>query len=180
MIHMKLKPYKPKPTIKQLALVLFCVALTLRLALAAINLVTGLSVVGKVTLPLLNFAVLLPVPFLIKGKRALLYVITGVLLVVNSFLLLMGNDGAEYYFHSPQKTGTVVIREKSALVSSGWADIYSLEYGIFKKKLDVQVGTDDNYQPFAHGQYRIEWLDETTMQLEYYNGHGYQKLEIHL
>ncbi|WP_312640350.1 hypothetical protein [Hydrogenoanaerobacterium sp.] len=177
---MKLIKQKPHPATRKIARILFWSSLSLRIALAGLELTAGLYIAGTVTLPLINFVVLISALFLIQKRRAVLYILTGLLIVCNAALLLINNDCAEYYFTSPQKTNTLVIREKSALISSGWADVYSREFGIFKRKLDYKVGTDDSYQPFAHGQYRLEWTGEFTALLDYYNGHGYQQLEIKL
>lgn len=177
---MKLIKTAPPPTARRVAAIVFWVALAARVLLLGAQLFAGLAIAGKVTLPLLNFVVLGSALFLIRRKHALLFWLAGVLILCNAVYLLAGNDGAEYYFSSPQKTNTLVVREKSALISSGWAELYRLRYGIFLERLEGKVGTDDNYQPFSHGQYRLEWADENAVSIYYYDGHGYKQLQIAL
>ncbi|RPF48848.1 hypothetical protein EDD70_1681 [Hydrogenoanaerobacterium saccharovorans] len=177
---MKLMEHKPRPTTRKIAFFVFWSSLIIRTILLGLELFAGIYLIGTVTLQLLNFIILISALFLIKKRRVLLYFVTGLLIVCNAAFFLINNDSAEYYFTSPQKSNTLVIREKSALVSSGWADVYKLEFGIFKRKLNYRVGTNDSYQPFSHGQYRIEWSDESTVLLDYYSGKGYGQLKIEL
>lgn len=177
---MKLIEYSPPPTARKVAAVIFFVSLLLRAALLGFSLFGGLTVAGKVTVPLLNLVVLISALFIIRKHRVPLFIITGALIVVSAVYLLLCNDGAEYHFTSPGGESTLVVREKSALLSLGWAETYTREYAVMLKPLEVKIGTDDNYQPFAHGQYRIEWADENSASVYYYDGHGYKQINITL
>ena len=177
---MKLIEYRPPPTAQKIATIVFIIALILRVVLLGLSLFAGFEVAGKVTLPLLNFIVLFAVLFLIKKRRVLFFLLTGVLILINAVYLLMSNDGAEYHFTSPQGQNTVVVREQSALLSQGWAKVYKREYGVLLMPLGEAVGTDDKYHPFSQGQYRIEWQDEDSAAIYYYDGHGYKQLSIEL
>ena len=176
---MKLVEVKSRPSRHRIAAVVFWCALVLLIVLMGLQLLGGLTIVGRWTLPLINFVVLLAAFLALRGKRFWLRALLILVLLGNLAFFLVSNDGAEYRFISPQGSNTLVIREKSALVSSGQAELYRKE-GIFLRRLEGNISAFDSYQPFAQGQYHLEWVDEETVLLAYYNGHGYQQMEINL
>ncbi|MEG0838919.1 MAG: hypothetical protein RSF33_03825 [Hydrogenoanaerobacterium sp.] len=177
---MKLIEYKSPPTARKIAAVVFAVALAARILLLGLSLFFGYEISGKATLPLINLIILLAAFPIIKNHKALLASVCGILMILNLGYLLVCNDGAEYYFASPNKQNTLVVREKSALLSGGWAKLYKRDHLLFLKPLGEAVGTDESYQPFSHGQYRIEWSSENTVAVYYYDGYGYKRLDITL
>lgn len=51
-------------------------------------------------------------------------------------------------------------------------------FGIFIKSLNKSISTDDGFRPFSNDQYRIEWIDDTTVKLEYdFGSNGIWKSE---
>lgn len=174
---MRLVEYRPEGAARRVALVVFWAALGVRVALVLLRL-AGLTVMGTVTLELLQYIILLSAFFLVRSRRALLYVLLVLGLALNTALFLLRNDGAEYRFISPQRTNALVIREHSALISSGIADVYSRKFGVLLQNLEVSLGAGENYTLYPSGQYKVVWQDESTASLTYYDGRAYQVLTI--
>ena len=177
---MKLTEYTPGAGKRRAALAVFWTALSVRAVLLLLQLFAGLTIMGTVTTELIHYVVLVSALFCITKRRFALSALIVLLLLFNTVLFLLHNDGAEYRFISPQRTNTLVIREKSALISAGWSKAYHREYGIFLRDLDIRLGTGENYSSYPSGQYHVTWEDEQTVLLTYYAGKGYHNLKIAL
>lgn len=177
---MKLVEYKPRASVRNIALVVFCCAFTLWLLLAALYLFADIQPLGRITESVVYFLVLLPAFLLVTRKRAVLYPLLVLCVALNAAFLLVQNDGAEYLYPSPNQKNALVVTEQSALFSSGQTQVYRRKWLLFKQRLPYQLGTDDRYSPFSYGQYRLDWQDEDTVLLVYYNGHAYTEQWIEL
>lgn len=83
-----------------------------------------------------------------------------------------------YYLHSADNKRTLVVEEISVL-SYGQSNFYEKKYGIFIKSLNNVITTDNGYRPFSNKEYKVNWVDENTLQIDYdYDSKGVWKSEI--
>ncbi|MBU3181881.1 hypothetical protein KPL38_12185 [Clostridium psychrophilum] len=92
------------------------------------------------------------------------------------FLYMFGFSGNKYfYFQNPYKNNSrILVAEETSWLLSGSTSFYERKYGIFIKPINQSITTDDGYRPFSNDEYKIKWLDEDRMQLDY----GYGSMNI--
>ena len=107
------------------------------------------------------------------------YNIIATIIILLSLLsyLFFYSEYKYFTFDSPCKNNTLIIEENSFLLS-GNSNFYERKFGIFIKSLNKSISTDDGFRPFSNDQYRIEWIDDTTVKLEYdFGSNGIWKSE---
>lgn len=105
-------------------------------------------------------------------------IIAIVILVSSLFYTIFCSENKYFIFKSPNKNNTLVIEEKSFLLS-GYSNFYQRKFGIFIKPLNEGIQTDDGFRPFSNNQYKITWIDNNTAKLEYDFGNaGIWKVEF--
>lgn len=107
------------------------------------------------------------------------YNIIATVIILLSLLsyLFFSSEYRYFIFDSPCKNNTLIVEEDSFLLS-GNSNFYERKFGIFIKSLNKSISTDDGFRPFSNDQYRIEWIDDTTVKLEYdFGSNGIWKSE---
>ncbi|MBU3090927.1 hypothetical protein KPL35_02400 [Clostridium sp. CF011] len=94
--------------------------------------------------------------------------------------MLIFSTNKYFYFQTPYKnSGKTLVAEETTCLMSGSSNFYEQKYVIFIKPLNESISTDDVVRPFSNDQYKIEWLDENRVQIDYiYNPRGIQKSDI--
>lgn len=105
----------------------------------------------------------------------------GIFVIVTLLSCIMFQiDYTEYSFESPNKSNTLIIREGAFLLGAD-ITVYEKKYIFFMKELNdlpYMLSTDDGYEPFKEGQYKVKWISENDVELEYYtnlNGGHWEK-----
>ncbi|WAG69692.1 hypothetical protein [Clostridium sp. CF011] len=126
-----------------------------------------------------------PIYFFNYNKYKLLKKIYGILSVICSIFIiflymLIFSTNKYFYFQTPYKnSGKTLVAEETTCLMSGSSNFYEQKYVIFIKPLNESISTDDVVRPFSNDQYKIEWLDENRVQIDYiYNPRGIQKSDI--
>lgn len=98
---------------------------------------------------------------------------------ISFFCYLFFASECEYFeFLSPEKTHILVVEEK-AFLFDGRSNFYEKKFGIFIKKLNCEITTDDGFRPFSNEAYEIEWIDENIVNVRYdFGNEGVWKNEI--
>ncbi|WP_460294095.1 hypothetical protein [Clostridium tertium] len=105
-------------------------------------------------------------------------IITIIILVSMFFYLMFYSENKYFIFKSPNKTNTLVVEEKAFLLS-GHSNFYERKFGLFIKALNKGVSTDDGFRPFSNNQYKITWVDNNSVKLEYdFGSSGIWKVEF--
>ena len=105
-------------------------------------------------------------------KRYVINSLAGICIVLLMFVFLLVHSDKDYfYFESPNKSNTLVVEEASFLLS-GWCNLYERKAGIFIKKLEGQILTDDGFGPFSSNRYELTWIDNDTVEISYDFGSG--------
>lgn len=104
------------------------------------------------------------------------------LVIVNLLSCIMFQiDYTEYSFESPNKSNTLIIREGAFLLGAD-ITVYEKKFIIFRKEINdlpYLLSTEDGYEPFREGQYKVKWISENDVELEYYtnlNGGHWEKV----
>ncbi|MCR1949859.1 hypothetical protein NSA50_02145 [Clostridium sp. DSM 100503] len=112
----------------------------------------------------------------IKGAYsmfAIIFILSSIL-----FYMLFYSETKYFTFKSPNKNNTLVVEEKAFLLS-GYSNFYERKFGIFIKSLNECISTDDGFRPFSNNQYKITWVDNNTIKLEYdFGSLGIWKVEF--
>lgn len=129
-----------------------------------------------IVLVLLMFILILPMFFLDYISKTLIKVMYSVSVVIMIPIIIIVylaffSEYRYFTFKSPDKDNTLVIEEKTFLLS-GWCDVYEKRYGIFIKKIDGVISTDDGFRPFSNNLYTLQWKDEDTAVINYSFGSG--------
>ncbi len=127
-------------------------------------------------LGLLMLILILPMMFFDYVNKSLLKIIYNVAVIIMIpiiILIYVGiYSGYKYFdFKSPNKSNTLVIEEKTFLLS-GFSDFYEKKYGIFIKQIDSGISTDDGFRPFSNESYKLQWINEETVKISYAFGNG--------
>lgn len=126
-----------------------------------VNLIINIVIVVSVVL-LLN----------IKAKRVRKYiqnVCASLLIIYLIFLYFFADSGKSYfYFQSPDQTKMLVVEEDTWLIADGRCNFYSKE-GIFVKG-GGGITTNNGGRPFTSNSYELKWLDNSTVELNYFYG----------
>ena len=110
----------------------------------------------------------------------LAYNVIATIIVLATILLypIFYSENKYFMFKSPNGNRNLIVEEKSFLLS-GSSYFYEKKFGIFIKSLDKGISTDDGYRPFSDNQYKLTWIDNSTVKLEYdYGSMGIWKSEI--
>ena len=107
----------------------------------------------------------------IKAKRVRKYIQTvcaSLLILYLIFLYFFADSGKSYfYFQSPDQSKTLVVEEDPWLLA-GSCHFY-FKKGIFVKGLGG-ISTNNGGRPFTSNSYELKWLDNTTVELNYFFG----------
>ncbi len=108
-------------------------------------------------------------------KNTLKHVINFIAVICITLLLFVNIffncEKSYFYFHSPDKSRTLVVEEDSFLLS-GWSNFYEKKGFIFIKELKEHIYTDDGFRPFSSNAYKLKWLDDNSVELNYDIGSG--------
>ena len=126
---------------------------------------------------------ILPMIFFDYVNKTLIKVIYNLTIVVLIPIIIFGyiilySEYRYFTFKSPNKLNTLVVEEKTFLLS-GWSDVYEKKYGIFIKQIDGEISTDDGFRPFSNEAYKLQWIDENTVIVNYsFGSEGVWKSEV--
>lgn len=103
----------------------------------------------------------------------LIYTILAFLIIAISIFIymLLFSENKYFTFNSLEKTNVLVVEEKSFLFSE-ISTFYEKKFGVFIKPLDIEIDTDDGFRPFSNEEYKIKWIDESTVIIKYYYGNS--------
>lgn len=136
-----------------------------------------------IVLVLLLLILILPIIFFEYFNKTLIKIIYSVIVVIMIPIIILVYvalfSGYKYFtFKSPGKNNTLVIEEKTFLLS-GWSDVYEKKHGIFIKQIDGVISTDDGFRPFSNDSYKLQWKDEDTAIINYsFGSEDVWKMEI--
>lgn len=136
-----------------------------------------------IVLVLLMLILILPMIFFDYVNKTLIKVIYNLTIVVLIPIIIFGyiilySEYRYFTFKSPNKLNTLVVEEKTFLLS-GWSDVYEKKYGIFIKQIDGEISTDDGFRPFSNEAYKLQWIDENTVIVNYsFGSEGVWKSEV--
>ena len=114
---------------------------------------------------------ILPMMFFDYVNKTLIKVIYNLTIVVLIPIIIFGyimlySEYRYFTFKSPNKLNTLVIEEKTFLLSA-WSDVYEKKYGIFIKQIDGEISTDDGLRSFLNKTYKLQWSNENTVIVNY-------------
>lgn len=96
------------------------------------------------------------------------------------FWMIPMNEDCYFYFKSPDNSKTLVAEEHSFLLF-GRSYFYEKKYHILIKSLPYCIDIDDGIRIFSLNEYKIKWIDNNTVYLEYDSGCGlYSDITIKL
>lgn len=149
-----------------LEVILYLIFYFFRLKICLFNIGPNIIVLG-----LLMLILILPMMFFDYVNKTLIKVIYNLTIVVLIPIIIFGyimlySEYRYFTFKSPNKLNTLVVEEKTFLLS-GWSDVYEKKYGIFIKQIDGEISTDDGFRPFSNETYKLQWSNENTVIVNY-------------
>ncbi len=126
---------------------------------------------NSIVLGLLMLILILPMMFFDYVDKTLIKVIYNLAVVILIPIIIFGyimfySEYRYFTFKSPNKANTLVVEEKTFLLS-GWSDVYERKYGIFIKQIDGMISNDDGFRPFSSEAYTLQWKDDNTVIINY-------------
>ncbi|CAM2077050.1 MAG: hypothetical protein NSGCLCUN01_01238 [uncultured Clostridium sp.] len=154
-----------------LEVILYLIFHLFRLKICLFNIGPSIIVLG-----LLMLILILPIMFFDYVNKTLIKVIYNLVVVILIpiiiFAYIMLYSEYRYFtFKSPNKSNTLVVEEKTFLLS-GWSDVYEKKYGIFIKQIEGEISNDDGFRPFSSGAYTLQWKNDDTVIIGYSFGSG--------
>ena len=80
-----------------------------------------------------------------------------------------------FQYNSPNGSNTLVIKEGSWLLGTDIKAYERLNLLVMREIKGVNFNVDDGYRPFQNGDVEIEWSNEYTCMISYYDLAGNQK-----
>ncbi len=90
------------------------------------------------------------------------------------FSLITNTQPRYFYFPSPNSSKTLIVKE-GTFFNSGIISFYERKGLILVKDLKVVESTDDNYRPFSSNAYGLNWLNNSSIEVNYGFGEGVYK-----
>ncbi|WP_297713096.1 hypothetical protein [Clostridium sp.] len=154
-----------------LEVILYLIFYLFRLKICLFNIGPNIIVLG-----LLMLILILPMMFFDYNNKTLVKVIYNLAIVILTPMIIFGyimlySEYRYFTFKSPNKVNTLVVEEKTFLLS-GWSDVYEKKYGIFIKQIEGEISNDDGFRPFSNEAYKLQWINENTVIINYSFGLG--------